>query len=214
MNYINTTTGEYPVTESMVRLAYPNTSFPVPFQAPEEYALVFPAPQPAYDPITQRVQAIAPELTALGHWEQRWEVVELFDTQTEKDEAIAADRAAKQAAAWERIKVHRDYLSENGGYKVSIEGVDKWFHSDAKSKTQQLSLVLLSANASAVPPWKTMDGSKVTMSQTLAGQIFAAAVTQDGALFAAAEVHRVAMETSNTPESYDFSDGWPTVFVE
>ena len=211
--YINTTTLSQ-LSESEIRAAFPNTSFGQPFVAPVDYALVFPAPQPTYDPITQRVQVIAPELTALGHWEQRWEVVELFDTQTEKDEAIAADRAAKQAAAWERIKVHRDYLSENGGYKVSIGGVDKWFHSDAKSKTQQLSLMLLGANASAVPPWKTMDGSKVVMSQALAGQIFAAAVTQDGALFAAAEAHRAAMEASNTPESYDFSDSWPTVFVE
>lgn len=211
--YINTTTLSQ-LSESEIRAAFPNTSFGQPFVAPVDYALVFPAPQPAHDPLTQRVQAIAPELTALGHWEQRWEVVELFDTQTEKDEAIAADRVAKQAAAWERIKVYRDYLSENGGYKVSIGGVDKWFHSDAKSKTQQLSLVLLGANASAVPPWKTMDGSKVTMSQTLAGQIFAAAVTQDGTLFAAAEAHRVAMEASNTPESYDFSSGWPTVFAE
>lgn len=119
-----------------------------------------------------------------------------------------------QELVWERIKAHRDYLSENGGYKVSVGGVDKWFHSDAKSKTQQLSLVLLGANANAVPAWKTMDGTKVTMSQNLAGQIFGAAVVQDGALFAQAEAHRAAMVASDTPETYDFSGGWPATFEE
>jgi len=99
MNYINTTTGEYPVSESMLRLAYPNTSFPVPFQAPEGYVLVFPAPQPEFNPVTQRVQETTPMLTVKGHYEQQLEVQELFSTQAEKDAAIAADIEAKRKAS-------------------------------------------------------------------------------------------------------------------
>lgn len=123
----------------------------------------------------------------------------------------APEPIAARAAAWERIKAMREKLSDEGGYKVAVNGVDKWFHSDAKSKTQQLSLVVMGAN---VPPvqWKTMDGSKVTMTQALAGAIFSAAATQDMTLFAVAESHRAAMEAAADPDSYDFSAGWPEVY--
>ena len=94
-------------SESEIRAFNPNTSFPVPFVPPTEYAYIFPSPQPAYDPVTQRVQAATPELTGLGHWEQRWEVVELFETQEEKDAAIAADTEAKRVAAVPKVVTMR-----------------------------------------------------------------------------------------------------------
>ena len=99
MSYINKLSLEYPVTEPMIRLSYPNTSFPVPFVAPEGYALVFPSPPPEFNPISQRAQETAPVLTAKGHYEQQWEIVELFATQEEKDAAIAADIEAKRKAS-------------------------------------------------------------------------------------------------------------------
>ena len=99
MNYINTATGVYPVSESEIRALFPNTSFPVPFVAPEGYALVFPSPPPEFNPITQRAQETVPVLTAKGHYEQQWEIVELFSTQVEKDAAIAADIEAKRKAS-------------------------------------------------------------------------------------------------------------------
>lgn len=98
MNYINTET-LVQLSEQEIRAANPNTSYPVPFVPPEGYAYVFPAPQPAHDPVTQRVQQSTPELTILGHWEQRWSVVELYATQEDKDAAIAADTEAKRVAA-------------------------------------------------------------------------------------------------------------------
>lgn len=96
--YINTTTLTKH-TESEIRAAFPNVSFPQPFVAPDEYAYIFPAPKPEYNPVTQSVRETTPERTALGHWEQRWEVVELFETQEERDTAIAADAEAKRLAA-------------------------------------------------------------------------------------------------------------------
>lgn len=104
--YINTQTMQLQ-TESEIRAANPNTSYPVPFGTPEGYAYVFPAPQPAYDPVTQRVQSATPELTGLGHWEQRWEVVEMFTTQEDKDAAIAADTEAKRVAAVPKVVTMR-----------------------------------------------------------------------------------------------------------
>lgn len=98
INYINKPTGEYPVSEAQIRLAYPNTSFPIPFQAPEEYALVFQAPHPSFDAITQHVRELAPVLTGKGHYEQAWEVVPRFTEYTD-EEGVLHTVAAQEAAA-------------------------------------------------------------------------------------------------------------------
>ena len=97
--YINTQTSQYPISERAIRSLNPNTSFPSPFVAPDEYAVVFPAPQPTHDPIVQAVREVTPVLTVKGHYEQQWEIVELFSTQAEKDAAIAADIEAKRKAS-------------------------------------------------------------------------------------------------------------------
>ncbi len=92
-NYIKTTDNTYPHTESSIRAANPQTSFPKLFRA-DGYEVVFPAPQPAFDSITHFCREIAPNLTVLGHYEQQWEVIALD----------AATIAANQARAQEQIK--------------------------------------------------------------------------------------------------------------
>ena len=115
--------------------------------------------------------------------------------------------AARREAAWERIKAERD-RRKSLGVKVGAH----WYHSDADSRIQQLSLFVMGAS---VPPvqWKTLTLSPppvfVTMTQTIAAGIFQNTAASDAAVFAAAETHRIAMEASSTPESYDFSTGWP-----
>lgn len=126
--------------------------------------------------------------------------------QTEPPRAKSLDEIKFEM--WYRIKSERDRRTENGGYKVG----DKWFHSDQKSRAQQLGLVLLGANIPAGLQWKTMDGSFVPMIQPLAQQILEAAAASDQTIFASAEVHKAAMETSAEPAEYDFSGGWPPVF--
>lgn len=122
----------------------------------------------------------------------------------------AQSRNELEALAWERIKAERDRRSDTGGYKVGT----KWFHSDIKSRTQQLGLVQMGASIPAGLQWKTMDGSFVTMTQTLAGQILAAAAAADQAIFAAAETHKAAMMASADPASYNYLSGWPAGFGE
>lgn len=100
MPYINTQTNQYPVTERDIRNAYPNTSFTAPFKAPDEYALVFAAPQPAYDQLTQAVREIAPVLTNKGNYEQAWEVVPRFTEYTD-DQGVVHTVAEQIAAAIE-----------------------------------------------------------------------------------------------------------------
>lgn len=110
---------------------------------------------------------------------------------------------------WQRIKTERDRRIQNGGYKVGT----KWYHSDTFSRTQQMGLVMMGTSLPAGIQWKTMDGSFVTMTPTLAGQIFGVAASSDIAIFGAAEAHRAAMDASADPSTYDFTGGWPPVFV-
>ena len=104
--YINTQTLAQ-LSEQEIRALTPNTSYPVPFVAPDGYAYVFPSPQPIYNPVTQRVQQVAPELTVLDKWEQRWEVVSIYTDQQDEDAAIAADTEAKRLAAVPQVVTMR-----------------------------------------------------------------------------------------------------------
>ena len=74
-NYINLQTHQVS-TESEIRAAHPNTSFPTPFTA-EGYSCVFDAPQPTYDKYTQTIAQGVPVETLKGHWEQTWIVLDL-----------------------------------------------------------------------------------------------------------------------------------------
>lgn len=204
MNYINTETLEYPITEGFIREQFPNVSFATPFEPLPPYAAVQSTAFPDYDPHQQTVAELPPLLVE-GVWVQQWQVSDLAA------EARDANFAAVRAYKWEQIKAKRDELSDKGGYKIVVEGVDKWFHSDGKSKTQQLSLFIMGAGVPAVP-WKTMDGTFVTMTQSIAAAIFQAAATQDMAIFQAAETHRAALEASQNPAEYDFSTGWPLTY--
>lgn len=107
--YINTLTNEYSLSERDIRNTNPNTSFPVPFIAPAEYAWVFPTPQPEYDQVIRSVREIAPVLSAKGEYEQQWEVVPKFQEYTDdegithtvaeqEEAAIAVDKATKAEA--------------------------------------------------------------------------------------------------------------------
>ena len=127
-------------------------------------------------------------------------------TMTEAD--ITQQRlTVEHAAILERIKARRDQL-KGGGVKVET----KWFHSDPDSRIQQLGLVMMGAS---VPPvqWKTMDGTFVQMSQTLAGQIFSATAASDMALFSHAETLRAQVDASADPGSVNIGAGWPETFT-
>lgn len=115
-----------------------------------------------------------------------------------------------QARKWEQIKAERERRTRTGGYLVGTN----WFHSDPDSRIQQIGLVMMGANIPAGLQWKTLDGSFVTMTQTLAAEVFAAAAASDQAIFARAEEHNAAMLQSETPETYDHLAGWPKVFGE
>lgn len=201
MNYINTENGQYPVSESQIRSMNPDTSFGVPFMAPAPYKIVFPKPAPAFNPMTHTVVENSPTLTNKGHWEQDWDLVPL-------DEAVVlAQTSAIRKTKENEIKSFRDKLKESG-VKVGAH----WFHSDVFSRIQWLGLMIMGANAPAIP-WKTMTGEFVPLTPTLVQQVFAATGVMDANLFGIAEAKITAMKALADPTQYDTQSGWPATFT-
>lgn len=110
--YININTNQYPITETEIRMANPNTSFPAAFSPTAEYALVFPYPVPLHDPVIQTVREIAPVLTSKGHWEQRWEVVPRFSEYTDANGVTHTVAEQEAAALAEKLKLIQDSIVE------------------------------------------------------------------------------------------------------
>lgn len=115
------------------------------------------------------------------------------------DEQIAATR-------WAKLKAIRDDIWHNGGCNVVVDGVPKWFHSDDHSKLQQLSLVIAGANLPNDLQWKTMDGTYVTMTPSLALQVYQAQMAAEATVFAIAE----AKKLDDSP----VDEGWPETYEE
>lgn len=196
-HYIRIADSAYPLTEQQIRAENPHTSYPqIMPRDIEGYGFVQNTAPPAIDPITQSCTEAAPALVN-DTWTQQWQITDL------PAEQAAANLATAKALKWEQIKAERDRRKDGG---TLVAG--KWFHSDRDSRIQQIGLVLMGASIPTVE-WKTMDGTFVTMSQTLAGGIFAATAALDMALFQVAELHNAAMQASATPDSYDFSGNWP-----
>lgn len=104
--YIEIETGHYPLNpEDIIARHGHAMSFPVPFEAPEGYALVTPTDPPELDPATHKAVLMAPLETEYGYLQQ-WEVVPLDDDELAQLEAerMAAEQAARNAA---RITISR-----------------------------------------------------------------------------------------------------------
>jgi hypothetical protein len=121
---------------------------------------------------------------------------------------VLLDATLSRLEKWAEIKAERD-RRKSGGVKVG----EKWFHTDPDSRIQQLGLVAFGVS---VPPvqWKTLDGSFIEMTQTLANQILQGVASLDAALFTNAEVHKATLSASVDPTTYDYSGGWPLAYGE
>ena len=202
---INAITNTYPYTDQMLRRDNPQVSFPEvitdAIRASHGVYRLLVEPEPAYDPVTHGVRAATPVKVG-NDWHQAWEVFPL------PAEEAQANTEAALTNAWNRIKDERD-RRKFSGVKVG----DHWYHSDDSSRIQQLALVMMGNAIPAGLMWKTLTLTPppvfVEMTPALASSIFQATAAQDTAIFAAAEAHRVAMEASDTPQSYDCSGGWP-----
>lgn len=98
-NYINTATGQWPISETQIRTDFPQTSFPSPFVPPDEYKVIFPAPAPTpANPVIQTVREITPVLTSKGHYEQSYEIVDRFSDYTDEEGVLHTKADQEQAA--------------------------------------------------------------------------------------------------------------------
>jgi hypothetical protein len=109
---------------------------------------------------------------------------------------------------WRAIQARRDWQRSNG---VKVD--DNWFHSDDASRIQQLALVMFGASLPSGIMWKTMNGTLVPMTHSLALRIFQNSAAQDIAIFTVAEGHKAAMLARPNPIGYDFSGGWPPTYM-
>jgi len=130
MPFINTETGKYPVSEREIRAMHPDTSFPTPFKAPAEFAVVFPAPQPEHDAWTQGVREIAPVLTAKGTYEQSWEVYAIEHT----PEEVAAEVERLKAAKLREILTKSDEAMDSLTASYSDNEKLSWPKQEAEAK--------------------------------------------------------------------------------
>ena len=130
-------------------------------------------------------------------------------TQAELDAVIVTQTKLQ---VWRLIQVERD-RRKAGGLLIGAN----WFHSDDTSRIQYLGLVMMGAGLPAGIMWKTMGGSFIEMTQTLAGQIFNAMASKDIAIFTVAEQHKALMYAASDPLTYNYLTGspaWPTVYGE
>ena len=114
----------------------------------------------------------------------------------------------QQAQAWESIKAKRHAITHGG---VFIKSVGKWFHTDASSRIQYLSLQILPSLLPNIR-WKTMDNTFVLMTKAILTEIAMTMLLEEQANFANAERHRMAMLQADDPLSYDYSTGWSKTY--
>lgn len=196
MKYIHTTTlATFSLSE--IRAAHPQVSIPDGADLSDMgYGQFVEVPAPMAAMGFKAVQGSP--VQADGVWRTSWIEVPL-----------TADEIAERAAScWSQIKKERDRRAVLG-VKVGAH----WFHSDQQSRTQQLALTSSTLVIPSGLQWKTLTFAPppvfVVMTRELAIQIVQATAASDSAIFVAAEIHRMTMEASPDPDSYDFSGGWP-----
>jgi hypothetical protein len=129
--------------------------------------------------------------------------------------------AEVKAGKIEQIKAARDRLTLNGGHKIG----ENWYHSNEISLIQQIALngiadKMVAAGAPdstsiIATPWKTLSGAYVTLTVGIAKSFIGSALTQQSALFSAAQTKINQVEALTTIESvnaYDVNAGFPTVY--
>lgn len=109
MNYINTNTLEYPVSESQIRQTHTNTSFPIPFSPPEGFEPVLETTKPEHDHYSHKVIEEQP-IKRKNKWIQKWKLVELNDEEKQTN----ANQFVSECES--RIRLKLDEFARQRGY--------------------------------------------------------------------------------------------------
>lgn len=144
MEYIIIDTQEV-VSQSELRHRNPDTSFPE-IWGPDvlEFlgvAVVFPAPKPEFDSISQSVIQGAPVLTDKGHYEQTWTIVDLDPV------VVQANKTAKleqlKTSIVSTVQSNLDAFAKEKGYDNILSACSYATSTNDAFKTEGLRAVLL-----------------------------------------------------------------------
>ena len=196
---------EYPIFN--LQLRFPNISFPSHIDnnnLPLNVVKVIESSPPNYDFRVERISCRELPEFIDGNW------VTVFDIHQLDTADVEHLKSQKRDELIDQVKNIRDMRVQTGGFQVST----KWYHSDTFSRTQQLGLLSM---GQSMPPgimWKTMDGSFVEMTPTLASQIFSAGALSDLTIFGYAQSLIETINNSSDPYSIDIHSGWPIIYGE
>ena len=90
--YIDTVTGDYPLTADDIKSRLPNTLFSHPFIPPVGYAEVEHTPMPEWKPAIEHCVEGAPEFSQ-GVWKRTWIIEKLYSDPSAEATALAAHEA-------------------------------------------------------------------------------------------------------------------------
>lgn len=148
------------------------------------------------------------------------DIVQLWNALT-PPAPIPPTLAQLKSAKIEAIKTERDRLIIQGGHKIGLF----WYHSNEISLIQQIALNSLADKmvAGGAPdgtaiistPWKTLSGEFVTLTVGIGKSFIQSALTQQGALFTAAQnkINEInALTTIAQVEGYAEKAGFPAVY--
>mgnify|MGYP003346456733 CR=1 FL=1 len=144
MEYIIIDTQEV-VSQGELRRRNPDTSFPAVW-GPDvlEFlgvAVVFPAPQPEFDSVSQSIIQGAPVLTDKGHYEQSWTIVDL------DPEIVQVNQAAKleqlKTSIVSIVQSNLDAFAQEKGYDGILSACSYASSSNATFKAEGLKAVEL-----------------------------------------------------------------------
>ncbi|WP_053845525.1 DUF4376 domain-containing protein [Paracidovorax avenae] len=200
-NYINTETGEYPVSEEQIRAAHPQVCFPVPFAPWDGYVAVMPVAPPEHNPATHRVEEAAP-VQAGGAWVQTWRLVKL--NAAELAQLLAAEQARLAAAATAlRWDIETGGITLPGDLRIDT----------ARSDQDAITRVLVNAQAAGITSVRFKAASGwVELSLEQLRQIANAVALHVQACYDAEHAHHSviqAMTTLAQAQAYDVHSGWP-----
>lgn len=193
-------------THSEIRTAFPDTSFPALLtdEIIQDFG-VFPITQvtPEYDPITQEVTELLPELVD-DVWVQQWEVYELDPAQVDEN-LVAAKADLKDAATAKRWDVMTGGISLPGGMQVGTSIDDQNRITSVVANAE-----LVGLTDESLVDFKTNSGwVQITVGQikTIAGAI--GQFVQ--ACYSAERAHHEAIDLLVTVQelrAYDVNAGW------
>lgn len=152
-----------------------------------------------------------------GYYQFDWDGVSPLPKWTSGMTQIAVtpkDPAVVRAQKISEVKAERDRRKANGGFLVGT----LWFRSDAESLALYVQMLTMAVEQALLPTyvfrtaWRSMSGATTPMTVALVRQIRNAGLITLGLIDDNAQAHIVAIGLSATPESYNYSTGWPPTY--